>query len=215
MTNVDTNRYELVGNLYVLPTPAGAYHAVSTAEDNRIRRLLTALLRQPSSTRIDVETLCSWTGENDAQAALEVLHRAQTLAWVEGFPERRDLPDVGVGQELRQLLPGLSAIEQGIIVDWNGLAIASCGIDDETADTLAALAADLIGVQERHAERMGQHLGRASHGWAAVDAYGSSRIGAWPLYIGDKRLLLVLLGEPRLNEWSFVAIVWLLMRNYG
>jgi hypothetical protein len=62
---------------------------------------------------------------------------------------------------------------------------------------------------------MARHLGQSSHGWAAVDAYGSSRFGAWPLYIGDKRMLLVLLGEPRLNDSSFLAMVWLLIENYG
>ncbi len=109
----------------------------------------------------------------------------------------------------------MSSVETGLIADWNGLSLAHCGIDDETADTLSALSADLIGVQERHADRMAEHLGLASHGWAAVDPYGSSRIGVWPLYIVDKRMLLVLLGEPRLNQSAFLALVWLLVNHYG
>ncbi len=207
--------YALAGDLFVLPTPAGAYHAVSTPDDSRVRRLLLALLRHRSSPRIDTRFLCESLDTDSEQEALEVLHRAQSLAWIEGYDKARDVPELGVGQELRELLPQLSSVGKGLIIDWNGLSLASCGIDDATADTLAALSADLIGVQERHADRMAEHLGQSSHGWAAVDAYGSSRIGAWPLYVGDKRMLLVLLGEPRLNDSSFLAMVWLLIENYG
>lgn len=208
-------QYALAGELFVLPTPAGAYHAVSSPDDSRVRRLLLALLRHRSSPRIDLGFLRESLDMDSEQEALEVLHRAQSLAWIEGYDKARDVPELGVGQELHQLLPRLSSVGKGLIVDWNGLSLASCGIDDATADTLAALAADLIGVQERHAHRMETHLGQSSHGWAAVDAYGSSRIGAWPLYVGDKRMLLVLLGEPRLNDASFLAMVWLLIENYG
>ncbi len=215
MVDQDTGQYELAGDLYVLPTPAGAYFAVSTPEDSRVRRLLLALLRHRSSPHVDARFVCECLGTDDEQEALEVLHRAQSLAWIEGYEQVRDLPGLGVGQELHQLLPHLSSVGKALIIDWNGLSLASCGIDDATADTLAALAADLIGVQERHADRMTQHLGQASHGWAAVDAYGSSRIGAWPLYVGEKRMLLVLLGEPRLNDSAFLALVWLLIENYG
>ena len=210
-----TGEYELAGNLYILPTPAGAYFAVSSPEDTRVRRLLRTLLRSRSSPHVDTGFLCRCLGTDDEQEALEVLHRAQALAWIEGYTETRDVPTLGVGQELHQLLPQLSSVGKGLIIDWNGLSLASCGIDEATAATLAALGADLIGVQERHAGRMAEHLGQATHGWAAVDAYGSSRIGAWPLYIGDKRMLLVLLGEPRLNDSSFLALVWLLIENYG
>ena len=210
-----TGEYELAGDLYILPTPAGAYFAISSPEDTRVRRLLLALLRYRSSPHVDTGFLCRCLDTDDEQEALEVLHRAQSLAWIEGYTEIRDVPGLGVGQELHQLLPRLSSVGKGLIIDWNGLSLARCGIDEATANTLAALGADLIGVQERHAERMHEHLGQASHGWAAVDAYGSSRIGAWPLYVGDKRMLLVLLGEPRLNDPSFLALVWLLIENYG
>ncbi len=215
MAEGQPGEYALAGDLYILPTSAGAFFAVSSPDDSRVRRLLLALLRYRSSPHVDTQFLCQCLGTDDEQEALEVLHRAQSLAWIEGYTEVRDVPALGVGQELHQLLPHLSSVGKGLLIDWNGLSLASCGIDEATADTLAALGADLIGVQERHAGRMAEHLGQTSHGWAAVDAYGSSRIGAWPLYIGDKRVLLVLLGEPRLNEPSFLALVWLLIENYG
>ncbi len=211
----DEARYGLAENLNVLPTPGGAFFAVSTTTDTPMRRLLLALLRHPASPRIDAQSVCRWLRTDDEQAALAVVHRAQTLGWIEGFDASREVSGLGVGKELHQLLPSLSSIGQGMIVDTNGLALASAGINQATADTLAALAADLVGVQERHAERLTEHLGEASHGWAAVDAYGSSRLGVWPLYIGEQRLLLVILGEPRFNQPHFLGLCWLLVSRYG
>lgn len=207
--------YGLAGDLYVTPTPGGAYFAVSSTEDSRLRRLLLTLLKHQSSPRADVESICRWLETDDEQAALEVLYRAQTLGWVQGHDEAHEVSGLGVGKELHTLLPKLSSTGQGMIVDWNGLQLASSGLVPATADTLAALAADLIGLQERHADRLAEHLGESSHGWAAVDAYGSSRVGAWPLYIGDKRILLVILGEPLFNQPHFLTLVWLLINHYG
>ncbi len=215
MADRQTAEYQLAEDLYILPTPAGAYFAVSSPHDTRVRRLLRALLRYRSSPHVDTEFICRCLETDNEQEALEVLHRAQSLAWIEGYTEARDVPGLGVGKSLNELVPQLSSVGKGLIIDWNGLSLARCGIDESMADTLAALGADLIGVQERHAERMSEQFGQATHGWAAVDAYGSSRIGAWPLYIGDKRILLVLLGEPRLNDPAFLALVWLLVENYG
>ncbi len=209
------SKYELTGNYFLLPTTGGAFYAVSTPEESPVRSLILALLRHRSSPGVDIESLCRWLETDDEQTALEVLHRAQTLSWVEGYEKAHDVPGLGVGEELHQLLPLLSSVEKGLIVDWNGLSLASCGLDDATADMLAALSADLIAVQERHAERLTRNLGLATHGWAAVDAYGSSRIGAWPLYVGSERLMLTLLGEPLLNSSAFLALIWVLINRYG
>ncbi|MCU7891095.1 MAG: hypothetical protein KZQ78_05570 [Candidatus Thiodiazotropha sp. (ex Ustalcina ferruginea)] len=69
--------------------------------------------------------------------------------------------------------------------------------------------ADLISVQTRHAERLGVQ------GWAAIDAYGSSRIGLWPRLVSDEHFMLVLLGEPGLNQPEFIALIWVLINGYG
>lgn len=215
MADSNPSEYELVGDLFVLPTPAGAYSAVSTPDDSRLRRLILCLFRCQTSPRLETDVLCRWIGTSDPQEALDIVYQAQTLGLIEGHEKPRDIPGLGVGAELNELLPRLSSGGTGLIVDWNGLSLASAGLDSQTAAALSALSADLVGVQERHAERLSRYLGLSSHGWAAVDAYGSSRIGAWPLYIGDKRILLVLLGEPRLNEVEFVTLVWVLINNYG
>ena len=211
----EAGEYALIDEFYLLPTTGGAFYAVSRPDDTPMRRLILALLRYRASPRATIESLCGWLGVDDEQLALQLVYRAQTLAWIEGYEHARDIADVGVGEKLHELLPHLSSAGKSLIVDWNGLTLASSGVDGETADALSALSADLISVQERHADRLADHFGLATHGWAAVDAFGASRIGAWPLYVGDERLMLVLVGEPQLNRPEFLTLVWLLISRYG
>jgi hypothetical protein len=207
--------YQLVEEFYLLPTAAGAFHAISSAEDEPVRKLLLTLLHEQTSVKVDSESLTHWFGTDNEQYALEQLHRAQTLSLIQGYHEPQQAPSLGVGQELQDLLPPLSSVGKALLVDWNGLSLSRSGIDDETATMLGALSADLIAVQNRHAERLEQRLGLGTQGWAAVDAYGSSRIGAWPLFVGTQRFMLVLMGEPRLNRDEFIALVWVLINRYG
>jgi hypothetical protein len=209
------SKYELVNEMYLLPTAAGAFHAISSREDEPIRRLLLVLLKQEQSLRLSIDSLCGWLEISNDQDALAILHRAQTLSLVQGFQQPQQVSDTGVGRQLKNILPYLSSLGKGLLVDWNGLPLVHSGINETTADVLSALSADLISVQTRHAERLAQDLGLGTQGWAAVDAYGSSRIGAWPIYVGDACFMLVLLGEPRLNQPEFISLVWVLINRYS
>ncbi|MES9833158.1 MAG: hypothetical protein ABW139_13055 [Candidatus Thiodiazotropha sp. DIVDIV] len=209
------SEYQLVEDFYLLPTAAGAFYAVSGREDEPIRRLMLVLLKQEKSLQVNTENICQWLDISDEQEALGILHRTQTLSLVQGFREPQQVSASGVGKQLKNILPNLSSIGKGILVDWNGLSMVHCGLDDASADMLSALSADLIAVQTRHAERLAENLGLGAQGWAAVDAYGSSRIGAWPLYVGNDHFMLVLLGEPRLNQPEFISLVWVLINRYS
>jgi hypothetical protein len=206
---------ELAPGLYVMPTAAGAYYALSRRAATPMRRLILALARERTSPAANADNLARWLGSSDTSTALALLQQAQSLGLVQGYDTARDLPGLGVGHELGQLLPWLSSVGKGLIVDWNGLLLATAGLDADAAAALAALSADLIAVQERHSERLVEHLGLGTHGWAAVNPTGSSRIGAWPLYVGDERLMLVLLGEPRFEQPAFLGLAWVLINRYG
>ena len=200
---------------HLLPTAAGAFYAVSSPQPEPLRQLLLALLRAAETPPGDVAALATLAGLSGPDEVLELLHQAQTLGWIQGFRTPRRVPAARIGKTLERLLGPLSAIGKGLLVDWNGFAFARHGIDDETAAILSALATDIAAVEQRHAERLRRCLGVASQGWAAVDAWGASRIGAWPLFVGAHRFLLVLQGEPRLNQPEFVTLVWILVHRYG
>lgn len=205
----------LLDQYYLLPSPAGAFYAVSSSSPDPMRQLLLALMAAPTTAKTSLQHLAQSIGADNEDSVVELLHQAQTLAWVQGFSEPRSVPTQHIASTMEKLLEPLSAIGKGLLVDWNGFAFARQGIDDETASVLSALATDIAAVERRHAERLRQTLGISSQGWAAVDAYGASRIGAWPLFIANHRFLIVLQGEPRLNQPAFVELVWLLVSRYG
>ena len=180
-----------------------------------MRRLLLALMAEPSTTKTSLEKLAASIGADNSNEVIELLHQAQTLGWIQAFDEAQTVPEQHIATTMQTLLKPLSAIGKGLLVDWNGFAFASYGIDDDTAAVLSALATDIAAVERRHAERLRKTLGISSQGWAAVDAYGASRIGAWPLFIASHRFLIVLQGEPRLNQPEFMELVWLLVSRYG
>jgi len=59
------------------------------------------------------------------------------------------------------------------------------------------------------------NLGLNSSAWSVVDAAGHTKIGFWPLFIGQQRFVLVMEGVPNLNRKEFVDLIWLLSRRYA
>ncbi len=208
--------YQLLDDFYLQPTPAGAFYAISQNESTSARRFLLAILRGQETPLATMEQLCKWFNTYDEQVALKELYAAQKSGWIQGYSMPRGIAEKGIGKALPELLSKLSSIGKASIVDSSGFSLASSGLDTETIETLAALSADLAAVQARHSKRLStESLGISTQGWGAIDAYGSSRIGIWPLYIGEQKLMLVLLGEPRMNQANFVILVWTLIHRYG
>ncbi len=208
--------YRLIEDLYLAPTPAGAFFAVSDRRFDPLRALILALLREPTTPPARMEALEALIDDlEQAPTLFDLLRRAQALAWLQGHREPRRLEVSSVGGTLQALLAPLSSRGKAMLVDWNGFSLARCGLDDETAETLAAVSADLAHIQGRYADRMERQFGLPSQGWGAIDAGGNSRIGAWPLFVGEHRFMLVIVGEPRLNRPELVDLVWLLVQRYG
>lgn len=214
-SEIPVSEHHQLKDYYLLPTPAGAFFAASSPQPDPMRKLLLALMNEPVTPATDLSRLGTLIGEENEDSMLDLLHQAQTLAWIQGFAEPRSVPTHKIAEQLEFRLAPLSAIKKGLLVDWNGFAFASHGIDDENAAALSALTTDIAAVERRHAERLHNTLGISSQGWAAVDAYGASRIGAWPLFISSHRFMIVLQGEPRLNQPEFVELIWMLYSRYG
>ncbi len=209
------SNYRLIDSYHLLPSPAGAFYAVTEAENTPLKKLLLGLLQATTSQRVDLPTLMRLLETEDEQQALAWLYQAQTLQWLQGFEAPQQLAERGLGGQLQDLLGTLSSLHKALLVDWNGFPMVRSGLDDVSTESLAALAADLANVQKRHRRRLQKQLGLAGQGWAAVDAYGSSRVGVWPLRFGNREFLLAIVGEPRLNQQDFTTLVWTLAHRYG
>ena len=208
--------YELAGSgLFLQPTPAGAYYAVANPEMNPERRLLLHLMAGPASQRGTVAALAAWSGQPSQQDALAVAYRAQERGWLEGFRQPQGPTPGQLEPIAARCLLALSSTGHGLLSDAQGFCVASQGFDDTSSEFLAAVSADIASMHQRHARYLANASGTSTGAWALVDMAGNSRVGFWPLFVGEHRFVLALGGLPILNHPALVEIVWALTIRYG
>jgi hypothetical protein len=209
------SHFQLIENLYITPTPGGAYYGTSRPEQNPSRHLLQQLLKGDLSPLLSIDALKEWTGETDVEQALELLYHAQKIGWVEGYENAQKAPKDSLEEVLPELLPLLSGKGKALLADSQGFYISSQGFPHDTAEELSALSADLASLNERHQRLLTNNIHMSSSAWGVVDTAGNSQIGFWPLYISTQRFVLVIAGMPRLNQAALKKLIWALMKRYG
>lgn len=220
MDSSDTSRaanaveagYSLGGDYFLHPTPAGSYFAVSRPEADVARSFLQDLLVQPHTPALTPAWMQAATGL-DEQAALAFLHRLQQAGHVQGLPQPMQAPAEPDLTLLPALLSQLSDEGRAVLADSGGLLLAAVGCKHAHSEQLAALGAELAGLQRRHAGLRAQ-MGLASDGWGLVSAAGYSELSFWPLYIGTARFHLVVGGQPRFNQQAYTRLVWALAQRH-
>lgn len=205
---------ELVAGLFLYPTPAGAYYAVSAPDTDKPRRFLNRLLQQPTTPPLDSEHLQSLMASDDPQKALELLLHCQKLGWVQGVDQAFDSPRGALEEILPGLLAGVSENGKVLLADEQGFYLACSGFPHEVAEELSALSAELATVHQRRSGLLVNNLGISSHAWAIVDAYGNSQIGFWPMFVGTHRFVMAVSGVPHFNHPDFVSLAWALVTRY-
>ena len=205
----------LAEDIYVHPTPAGTYYAVSATDPNPSRRMIQSLLKKQSSPRLTLDSLRSWSDIEDEEQVLTLLYHAQGLGWVQGLDSPRECNEQSLEVQLPGLLKTLALQGKVLLADHQGFYLASSGFPHEVAEELSALSADLANLHTRRSGLLVNNLGLASSAWAIVDAAGNGKIGFWPLFIGSQRFVLVISGMPQFNHPDFVNLVWVLSRRYA
>ncbi len=198
----------------MVPTPAGAYYAISSNHSDPARQLLFSLLSKPKSRYLTREKLKKISNIADEQDALSLLHRSQKLGWLQGFKDRQYAPKGRLEEVVPPLLAALSGSGKALLADEEGFYLATHGFAHETAEEISALSADLASLHQRHHGLLKNNLSMASSAWAVVNAGGDSELGFWPLYIGEQRFSLVISGLPALNQPALTQLVWFLSERY-
>lgn len=200
------------GTQYFYVTPAGAFYATLSAEPEEMRALLLQLLSADTAIPVVPGLMARLTGLNqdDAEAMLDRLISG-------GMLELRAHPDEVATGALEQMLPKLiGPLGEGkvLLADEQGFALAQKGFSAEEAEALAALAADLLLLHERHQRLTQVHLELFGCSWALVNSVGQSELGFWVINVGREKFLLVIEGMPYLNRHSFVDLASVLIRRY-
>ncbi|WP_027859086.1 hypothetical protein [Marinobacterium jannaschii] len=194
-------------------TPAGAYYATVGSEPDDARALLLQLLSADISLPYSPELIEELT-DLDAQEAKELFDKLLT----KGFVELADQPGVIVSEAIEkmlpELLPALSDVGRVVFADDQGFCLGVCGYDDAQAEGLAALAADLGALHDRHRALLGREIDVGGESWGLIDPLGFSQIGFWVLNIGSQKFILVIDQMPKLNQQAFVDLLSMLARRY-
>ena len=207
--------YKLVADLYLLPTPSGAFYAIASNEEDMARKFLRKLLQQPHTPPLTVEQLTILNEIEEEEKGLEMLHHCQKLGWVQGVDEVLTSPSGALEELLPDLLKPVSETGKVLLADDQGFYLVSAGFAHETAEELSALSAELATVHKRRAGLLKNNLGISSHAWSIVNAYGNSQIGFWPIFIGRNRFVIVIEGIPHFNRSEFVDLIWALSIRYS
>ncbi len=209
------SKYTLIDGLYLYPTPIGSYYAVSTTEEGKSRKFLKALLQQPDTPALTLETLMTLMNETSEEKALELLFHCQKLGWVQGIKEIINSPVGALEDILPPLMSNLSGLGKALLSDNQGFYLACHGYPHEVAEELSALSAELAIVHQKRSGLLMNNLGLGSHAWSIVDAFGNSQTGFWPVYIGKNRFVITISGIPHFNQPDFVSLIWTLNIRYG
>ncbi len=206
--------YQLIAERYVIPTPAGAYYAVSSDSKDLARQVLFGLMSGASSQVITIELIAELTGLQSEQEMLELIYRMQKLGWIQTEDQGRDGPSGMLEDILPEFLSVLSGSGKALLADQQGFYLATHGFSHEAAEELSALSADVASLHQRHSGLLRNNLGIDSSAWSVVDASGDSHLGCWPVFIGDQRFSLVLGGVPQMNQMALTDLVWTLTKRY-
>ncbi|MDD2759155.1 MAG: hypothetical protein PHH11_02555 [Methylomonas sp.] len=207
--------FKLSEGLYLYPTPAGAYQAISAREADKPRRLLKNLLQQTQTPPLTLQYLMQLSEIDDENKALELLHHCQKLGWVQGVDSVLDAPRGALEDILPELLDKLTENGKVLLADDQGFYLACSGFPHEAAEELSALSADLAILHKRRSGLLINNLGVASQAWAIIDAFGNSQIGFWPIFIGNHSFVIAIAGIPHFNQAEFVTLVWALTIRYA
>jgi len=209
------SEYTLVDNLFLYPTPVGTYYAVSSPDEDKSRKFLQQLLKQPETPPLNVETLMRLMDEENEEKALELLRHCQKLGWVQGIEQSVKYREESLEQILPELLSNVSESGKVLLADDQGFYLACSGFAHEVAEELSALSAEISTVHNRRSGLLMNNMGIGSHAWAIVDAFGSSQTGFWPIFIGDTRFVIAISGVPHFNQPDFISLIWALSIRYA
>lgn len=207
-------KFKLTDGLFLYPTPAGAYYAISGLDNDKPRRFLTRLLQQEQTPELSLEQLQHLMEFDDEEKALQQLLHCQKLGWIQGVDSVMRSPQGALEEILPGLLGQISENGKVLLADDQGFYLACSGFPHEVAEELSALSAELATVHKRRSGLLVNNMGISSHAWAIVDPFGNSQIGFWPLFVGTHRFVLAISGVPHFNQAEFVTLVWALIIRY-
>ena len=209
------NALLLNNTLYANVSPAGAFYAVSSQEQNPSRTLLVSIMRYGTNEPLTEENLLAWSDSPDLDSALSLLYRLQRLEFIYGTEAPREVDESNLEVRLPTILKKLSDTGRVLLSDGDGLYYAGVGFNHESAEEIAALAGDMVSLSERHGLLLKNNLNISPNAWSLCNPTGLSELAFFSLFFNQNIFVLVVGGKPQLQNDNFVELVEILYRRYG
>ncbi|MGH1460656.1 MAG: hypothetical protein ACRBB6_01345 [Neptuniibacter sp.] len=198
---------------YIQICPAGAFYATVGSEPDDARAMLLLLLSSEVALPYSPQLVKKLTGLDEYDAE-ELFRKLEAKNFIELVEEPHELVTGAVESLLPELLSGLSNIGKVALADHHGFCLGSVGYDNDTAEELCALAADISSLHERHSLLLNERLGMMGESWGLLDPVGLSQVGFWVINLGHQRFILVINEMPKLNQKNYVDLINILARRY-
>ncbi|MBR9868485.1 MAG: hypothetical protein GYB20_15320 [Oceanospirillales bacterium] len=198
---------------YIAITPSGAYFATLNSAPDDARAMLLQLLSTDFQLLYSLE-LVSELADLDETQAMGLFQQLLDRGFVALSESPAEIKRGPLEDILPDLLKQISDSGKALLADDQGFCLSSTGYSVEQSETLAALAADLLSLQERHKHILTSDLSVAGDSWGIMNAAGQSQLGFWGIYIGHQRFTLVISDMPKLNQQAFAEILASLARRY-
>ena len=208
------SKHILVDGLFVYPTPIGCYYAVSSIVEDAARNFIKRLLLLDSTPPLNLDVLVDLMDVDRPEEAMELLYFCQKMGWIQGVKKSIEFPKGALDIILPPLLDNISETGNVLLSDDQGFHLACSGFTHETAEQLSAISAEIETVHKRRLDLMENNLAIDSRAWAIVDAFGSSQLGFWPIFIGNNQFVITVSGIPHFNRSDFVSLIWALSIRY-
>jgi hypothetical protein len=206
------NDYALTDNIFLSPTPKGAYYATASPEPEPARAVLQGLMSHDATRIAALDEIAGWSGDPDC---LPLLYRMERVNWLAGAAEPAELQVRNMEADMPAALAQLSADGRALLADTQGFPLAQSGFHHEIAEELALFGAEVANLQHKYGSLIRGNLRLASPAMGLLDSAGNSQLGAWPLYVGQQQFMLLVEGMPKFDQPAFLQIVWSLCWRYG
>jgi hypothetical protein len=204
--------YQLTHDVHIIPTPLGAYSAISNPQPDAARSLILGILASETTQKVSIETLRQYAGDTDP---LRLLYWMEKANWIVGRAESETLATQHIETDVPYLLSQLSSDGKALLADHQGFYLVNAGFTRELAEELAILAAEISTIQSKHSELIRNKLRLGSLAMGVIDSGGNSELGCWPLFIGKHHFMLVISGIHRFDQQAYLHLIWALCRRYN
>lgn len=200
---------------YICLTNIGAYLFASGSLVDRQSEVVQWILSQETTPEYSDDTMKFLSSETHSDNVMTILRSLVKRKAILLSRQPETCPDTPMQEVLPQMLSVLSDSGKAMLVDSQGLSIASVGVDAERIEALSALASKLA-ASLYHGDSDVFDLLDIEYGLTCLYDIVNKKIFTFvPIMLGSNRLVVVTEGKSVFSGKTFKDFIWVLWNRYS